>query len=115
MSVPCLTRRYAFLRRIKYMTGKPSFGCVRCPFGVLTLMKVSLVSDGVLLRETLSDPDINHYSAIVMDEAHERSLNSDVRFLARHFGRNFHASCLNSRLVSTDPVRSVATSCCSSI
>ncbi|CAB9499109.1 splicing factor ATP-dependent RNA helicase [Seminavis robusta] len=42
--------------------------------------KIKYMTDGVLLRETLSDPDINHYSAIVMDEAHERSLNSDILF-----------------------------------
>lgn len=42
--------------------------------------KIKYMTDGVLLRETLSDPDINKYSAIVMDEAHERSLNSDILF-----------------------------------
>lgn len=41
---------------------------------------IKYMTDGVLLREGLNDSDLNKYSAIVMDEAHERTLNTDVLF-----------------------------------
>uniref|UniRef100_A0A7S0V1P2 RNA helicase n=1 Tax=Polytomella parva TaxID=51329 RepID=A0A7S0V1P2_9CHLO len=41
---------------------------------------IKYMTDGVLLRETLTSTDLDQYAAVVMDEAHERSLNTDVLF-----------------------------------
>ena len=41
---------------------------------------IKYMTDGVLLRETLREGDLDGYSAVIMDEAHERSLNTDVLF-----------------------------------
>jgi len=38
---------------------------------------VKLMTDGILLAETQSDRDLRAYDAILIDEAHERSLNID--------------------------------------
>lgn len=39
---------------------------------------IKYMTDGLLLRESLKDSDVDKYSAIIMDEAHERSLHTDV-------------------------------------
>ena len=43
---------------------------------------IKLMTDGILLAETQGDPDLSEYNAIILDEAHERSLNID--FLLGH-------------------------------
>ncbi len=39
--------------------------------------KIKIMTDGILLQEFKKDPYLSHYSTIIIDEAHERSLNID--------------------------------------
>ncbi|KAI0483074.1 P-loop containing nucleoside triphosphate hydrolase protein [Xylariaceae sp. FL0804] len=39
---------------------------------------IKYMTDGVLLRESLNEKDLDRYSCVIMDEAHERALNTDV-------------------------------------
>lgn len=50
---------------------------------------IRYMTDGILLKETLTDTNLMKYSCIIIDEAHERTLNTDIllalfkRILAR--------------------------------
>ncbi|XP_008555914.1 probable pre-mRNA-splicing factor ATP-dependent RNA helicase mog-4 [Microplitis demolitor] len=51
--------------------------------------KIKYMTDGTLHREFLSDPSLESYSVIIIDEAHERTLHTDILFglvkdIARH-------------------------------
>ena len=40
--------------------------------------RIRYVTDGMLLREAMGDPLLSRYSVLIVDEAHERSLQTDV-------------------------------------
>ncbi|XP_018427028.1 PREDICTED: probable ATP-dependent RNA helicase DHX40 isoform X2 [Nanorana parkeri] len=66
------TREKAYLPRLPIEKCKDKLVQVKTDIMYLT--------DGCLLRHTLTDPDLLKFSTIVLDEAHERSLSTDILF-----------------------------------
>ena len=42
--------------------------------------QIKYMTDGMLLREFLGEPDLQSYSVMIIDEAHERTLHTDILF-----------------------------------
>lgn len=58
--------------------------------------KIKYMTDGMLQRESVIDPLCSQYSVVMLDEAHERTIATDVlfgllksKFCAHSFGRHF--------------------------
>src|ERR1700756_60667 len=68
-------------RRIAEELGKPVGGVVgykvRFTDNLAAGASVKLMTDGILLAETQADPLLKAYDTLIIDEAHERSLNID--------------------------------------
>ena len=42
--------------------------------------RIKFMTDGMLERESVIDPDCTGYSVVMLDEAHERTISTDVLF-----------------------------------
>jgi ATP-dependent RNA helicase DDX35 len=58
--------------------GKEVGYSIRFEDATSSLTRIKFMTDGLLIREALVDPLLTRYSVIMVDEAHERSVSSDI-------------------------------------
>lgn len=60
--------------------------------------KIVYGTDGIFLRETFYDSLLTHYSLVIVDEAHERSVHTDVLLYLLKL-------CYKQRLGTSNPLK----------
>lgn len=71
-----VARRVAF--EMKVRLGEEVGYSIRFEDRTSEKTRIKYLTDGCLLRELLSDAELRQYAVIILDEAHERSLNTDI-------------------------------------
>ncbi|KAK7883197.1 hypothetical protein WMY93_029371 [Mugilogobius chulae] len=76
--VAAITVAQRVAQEMRYTLGKEVGYQVRFDDCTSEDTQVKYMTDGCLLREVLADPGLSQYSVVILDEVHERSLNTVV-------------------------------------
>ena len=73
-----MAKRLCFERNIPF--GEEVSYAIRFDDRTSDKTNLRYVTDGILVRELINDPLIKKYNVVILDEAHERSLHTDILF-----------------------------------
>jgi HrpA-like RNA helicase len=82
---------------------------VRYDRAVGSATAIKFMTDGILMREVQDDFLLRKYSVIVIDEAHERSLNTDLLLGMPHTKSYIYSHFCSLRIACAKPKTSAHT------
>ena len=76
--VAAITVAQRVAQETKSELGQLTGYCVRFEDVTSSNTKIKYMTDGMLLREAISDPLLSRYAYVILDECHERTIHTDV-------------------------------------
>jgi len=78
--VAAITLSQRVAHEVGVFLGKEVGYCIRFEDKTSYKTKIKYLTDGMLLREAMLDPLLSKYAVVILDEAHERTVNTDILF-----------------------------------
>jgi len=63
-----------------FQIGKEVGYSVRFDYNYDDSTNITFITEGMFIRELLLDPLLSRYSVVIMDDCHERSVNTEIIF-----------------------------------
>jgi HrpA-like RNA helicase len=63
-----------------FQIGKEVGYSVRFDYNYDDSTNIKFITEGMFIRELLLDPLLSRYSVVIMDDCHERSVNTEIIF-----------------------------------
>ena len=93
--VAAITVAQRVAQETKTQLGHLTGYCVRFEDVTSCETKIKYMTDGMLLREAITDPLLSRYAVIILDEVHERTIHTDVLLGVVKSAQNRRSAKLN--------------------